>query len=63
MRRKPSPALLAKGLLRAAHKAEALANRLRALGDDRHADGVAAAARALADAGYATEARATGSAS
>jgi hypothetical protein len=57
MARKPSAAKLAKGLLRAAHKAEALANRLRTLGDDRHANAVAAAASALANAGYATEAK------
>jgi len=48
--RKPSPALLAKGLWRAAHEAEAKAARLRELGLDRYANSVNAAATALSDA-------------
>jgi hypothetical protein len=65
-RRTPSVRKLAKGLWRAAHSAESLASRLRALGDDSHARAVGAAANALSDAAIATEnraAKATGSGS
>lgn len=45
MKRKPSPARLAKGLERAAHEAERYASKLHELGLADAARGVAAAAR------------------
>lgn len=54
-KRKPSPKRLAKGLERAAHEAEHMASRLRALGFDGYAHSVAAAATLLSDAQYALE--------
>lgn len=52
MKRKPSPARLAKSLERMAHEAELKAAELRALGMDRWANGVATAARELSAAAY-----------
>ena len=48
VKRKPSPARLAKGLERAAHEAERYASKLRRLGLGTAANGVAGAARELA---------------
>jgi hypothetical protein len=57
VKRKPSAKVLSKGLWRAAHNAEALANRLRELGDDSQARAVAAAANAMSSAAIAVEKR------
>lgn len=57
-KRKPSSAVLAKGLWRQAHEAEAKAARLRELGHERYAHSVGAAARALSDAAIFLESKA-----
>ncbi len=54
-KRKPSPKRLAKGLERAAHDAEHMANRLVELGFDGYARAVREAANRLSDAQLALE--------
>ena len=54
-KRAPSPKRLAKGLERAAHEAEDMANRLQRLGFEGYAHSVRAAANLLSDAQLALE--------
>lgn len=57
-KRKPSPSKLAKSLWLMAHRADALAGKLRSIGEDRHAVAVESAACAFSDAATKLESQA-----